>query len=380
MKVTYRAEVLVKKKGWAKGAERCGSSLVSPPPCQSLTPNLSDRVSFVFPIGAVLPFGAPIQYLPTREDAADAVERLPASGWRTTDVADISLIAPRKSEDSGFTIQAVSILGSQHNYPSSISLPPASITTHQIAAELAYSSAHLPQGIYLAWKIDFRISQRDSDSLLQLLRSDALSVGLARRIVPIFADRLGGTAGGARAFPIDLPRGSSGINSPTSSFVGDSVLATVTGWFEVPLDLVALPRSCNGEVRFFIVAAIATSTNFEPVKLEVELFRPETKVAVSRPRLPPKKLSTLSTDALPNPLTSLTKISRRMSTRSGTNSFSPPSSFEIASPSTPEDGHSLSLRPASPTPPSIASSRSSISAEAARNLNGWLRTCFWHGK
>ncbi|KAL8292009.1 hypothetical protein RQP46_001475 [Phenoliferia psychrophenolica] len=276
MKVTYRAEVAVRKRGWAKGVE---------------------KVAFSFPIGAVLPYREKLRYFPTREDALEALDRLPEAGWRLSDVADVNLADARRSEDSGFTLQPTSL------DTSFIPTSPPRSALQSFSTELAYWSAELPDGVFIAWRIKFRVSQLESDNLIRLIGSNALRVHLARRMVPISPDRLGGTAGGARAFDLDLPPGAAGVAEAAKSYDGPStVLVAASGWFEVPLELMALPRSCNGELRHYLVAAITTPSSLHPVQLEVELHQPKSTTTVSRPFVPSPNLSTLNSESIPNPV------------------------------------------------------------------------------
>ncbi|KAL8280427.1 hypothetical protein RQP46_007075 [Phenoliferia psychrophenolica] len=293
IKIVYRAEIYVKrKKGWSKGTERVGS--------------------FVFPVGVVLPYGSPLPSLATRQDAFAVLERLPDSEWKSSDIVTVgSSIPPQSQNDSGISIRSVPLTGAP-SAKSCDSLPSPPLAT--LAAGIGYWAAQLPHSILIGWKVTFRVSDRESGELLRILRADSLSLVLGRRLVRILADQQGGKAAGARLFEVNLPEGSSGTSGLTSTVDGSVALVTALGWFEVPLDLCSLPRSCNGEVRHFLVASLAVSPSSDPIKIGIELYRPQVKVVVSHPRVRPAKLSTLSTDSLPNPLAPLSKMSRKMST------------------------------------------------------------------
>ncbi|KAM0756151.1 hypothetical protein T439DRAFT_345007 [Meredithblackwellia eburnea MCA 4105] len=344
IKVVYKADLVLKKKGWAKGAE---------------------KLSFSIPVGAVNPYGAFLDTFATRREALEGAARLSDKKWRTAD--SIELGSPTSPDVSGFAIESVSVLGSQHQYPSTISVPGSSAAHSPITLTLSYTSALIPTRLIICWKMVARTSSRDAESFARLLKSDALDVQLGRRLVPVFGDHMGGVVGGARLIPIELPRDAAAINEVTTEYEGDHTKVRVTGFFDASTELMSIPRSCNGEVRHFLVISVPLPGSLEPVKVEMELHRPEKPaLVVTRGKASRGvKLTTLTGE-------SMTKSRDRLSSNSTTSTISPlSSSGNDSGPSTPRDGQPLQLQTGlSPYgSPSSISPTESISA----SRGGWLK-------
>lgn len=184
--VGYRLEVTAKRRGWGKATEKCISSRLGG---EVIADEEMSRITAAFPVGAVHPFGVGTPHLPSRQAALAALDELADGGWKVTDTSFLYLgsTLSHSSESDDATSRR---FGAQ-NYPSVLSLAP-SLNPQALSAELAYSSWILPDAVLVAWRIVLRVSQREADSLLRLLKSDALDVSIGRRIVPIFSDKRGG--------------------------------------------------------------------------------------------------------------------------------------------------------------------------------------------
>ena len=232
--IGYKLEVTGKRKGWQKGTEKCVF-----PFCCRLRGELTSfdaRITIAFPVGALNPLGI-IPHFPSLQIALDS---LPTSGWNASEPSVLSMGGPSQGS---------------------------------LVAELAYWSATCADSALIAWRAVFRTSLAEVDKLVRLLRADALDVSIGRRAVPLFGDKEGGGEGSSRTFKIEVSSDSYGVGVPSVEPLGAFVNVRVAGWIQIGMDDMELPRSCNGELRHFLVAALATPASPEPLSLEMELHR-----------------------------------------------------------------------------------------------------------